>query len=62
MKAAAKRQMDFEKIQEKKMQKEREQEGDLWSDKEVEFFKFLIYKKYKIHFFSLNKGFRYNSL
>jgi len=35
MKAAAKRQMDFEKVQEKKIQKEREQEGDLWSDKEV---------------------------
>ena len=51
MKAAAKRQMDFEKIQEKKIQKEREQEGDLWSDKEVEFFKFLVYKKYKIHLF-----------
>lgn len=35
MKAAAKRQMEFEKVQERKIQKEREEEGDLWSDKET---------------------------
>ncbi len=35
MKAAAKRQMEYEKIQERKIQKEREEEGDLWQDKEV---------------------------
>lgn len=35
MKAAAKRQMEFEKLQERKVQKEREAEGDLWKDKEV---------------------------
>lgn len=35
MKAAAKRQMEYEKIQERKIQKEREEEGDLWADKEV---------------------------
>lgn len=35
MKAAAKRKMEFEKLQEKKIQKEREAEGDLWGDKEV---------------------------
>lgn len=35
MKAAAKRQMEFEKLQDRKVQKEREAEGDLWADKEV---------------------------
>lgn len=35
MKAAAKRQMEFEKLQERKIHKERENEGDLWKDKEV---------------------------
>ena len=35
MKAAAKRKMEFEKLQERKIQVEREKEGDLWSDKEV---------------------------
>jgi coiled-coil domain-containing protein 55 len=35
MKAAARRQMDYEKIQERKIQKEREGEGDLWADKET---------------------------
>ena len=35
MKAAAKRKMEFEKLQERKIQTEREKEGDLWSDKEV---------------------------
>jgi coiled-coil domain-containing protein 55 len=35
MKAAAKRQMEFEKMQERKIHKERQEEGDLWSDKEV---------------------------
>ena len=35
MKAAAKRQMEFEKLQERKIHKERQEEGDLWSDKEV---------------------------
>lgn len=35
MKAAAKRQMEFEKLKERKVQKEREAEGDLWLDKEV---------------------------
>jgi len=35
MKAAAKRQIEYEKIQERKIQKEREEEGDLWADKEV---------------------------
>lgn len=37
MKAAAKRQMEFEKLQERRVQKEREAEGDLWKDKEVNF-------------------------
>lgn len=32
---AAKRQMEFEKLQDRKIQKERETEGDLWGDKEV---------------------------
>lgn len=35
MKAAAKRQMEFEKLQERRVQKERQAEGDLWKDKEV---------------------------
>lgn len=35
MKAAAKRQMEFEKLQERKIHKERQEEGDLWKDKEV---------------------------
>lgn len=35
MKAAAKRQMEFEKLQERKIHKERQEEGDLWADKEV---------------------------
>lgn len=35
LKAAAKRKMDFEKLQDRKVQSEREKEGDLWSDKEV---------------------------
>ena len=35
MKAAAKRQMEFEKLQERKVAKERQAEGDLWKDKEV---------------------------
>lgn len=35
MKAAAKRKMEYEKIQERKIHKEREAEGDMWSDKEV---------------------------
>ncbi len=35
MKAAAKRQVEFEKLQERKIHKEREEEGDLWRDKEV---------------------------
>jgi len=35
MKAAAKRRMENEKVQERKIQKEREMEGDLWGDKEV---------------------------
>lgn len=35
MKAAARRQMEFEKYQDKKVQKEREAEGDLWKDKEA---------------------------
>ncbi|CAF0712039.1 unnamed protein product [Brachionus calyciflorus] len=35
MKAAAKRKLELEKVQERKIQKEREEEGDLWSDKEV---------------------------
>ncbi len=35
MKAAAKRKMEFEKLQERKIQTEREKEGDLWNDKEV---------------------------
>lgn len=35
MKAAAKRKMQFEKLQERKIQSEREKEGDLWGDKEV---------------------------
>ena len=35
MKAAARRQIEFEKMQDRKYSKEREGEGDLWSDKEV---------------------------
>ena len=35
MKAAAKRQMEYEKLQERKVHKERESEGDLWQDKET---------------------------
>lgn len=35
MKAAAKRKMEFERVQDRKIQKEREEEGDLWSNKEV---------------------------
>ena len=35
MKAAAKRQMDFEKLQERKIHRERQEEGDLWQDKET---------------------------
>lgn len=35
MKAAAKRKMEFERVQDRKIQKEREEEGDLWKDKEV---------------------------
>lgn len=35
MKAAARRQMEFEKLQDRKVQKEREAEGELWKDKEV---------------------------
>lgn len=35
MKAAAKRQMDFEKHQERKIHRERQEEGDLWQDKET---------------------------
>ncbi|RNA07189.1 nuclear speckle splicing regulatory 1 [Brachionus plicatilis] len=35
MKAAAKRKMEFERVQDRKIQKEREEEGDLWADKEV---------------------------
>jgi coiled-coil domain-containing protein 55 len=34
MKAAALRQMEFERRQDRKIQKEREDEGDLFSDKE----------------------------
>ena len=35
MKAAAKRRLENEKVQERKIQKERELEGDLWGDKET---------------------------
>jgi coiled-coil domain-containing protein 55 len=35
MKAAARRQIEYEKMQDRKYSKEREGEGDLWSDKEV---------------------------
>ena len=35
MKAAAKRQIEFEKLQERKIYKERQEEGDLWTDKET---------------------------
>jgi coiled-coil domain-containing protein 55 len=35
LKASAKRRMEFEKLQERKIQKEREAEGDLWKDKET---------------------------
>jgi len=34
MKAAARRRMEFEKLQDRKIQKERELEGELWQDKE----------------------------
>ncbi len=34
MKAAARRKMEFEKLQDRKIQKERELEGELWQDKE----------------------------